>query len=300
MGADPHSWGDAVPGLASGDPGGTVLGTITVLVWLGLVVLYLLAGRVAVLRGRDDWPMRRSIAWVAGAGLGSVATAGPVAHEATRSFTAHTAVHLVLGMLVPLLLVLGAPVSLLLRAVPPGAGRRVSRMLRAVPLRVLTHPMVATLLTTVPIALLYWNGAALALLHHPVAAPLLHLHFVASGVLFAYAVVGPDPNPHRASRSLRGSMIVLSIAVHAVVAKHLYAIGEQGGLPPDTEQAARLMYYGGDTAHVLLLVVFCAQAYRDGGRRLRTAAARRAAEAPGSARQPCLREVRHRSRRRHG
>lgn len=264
-----HHPGDIVPGSAPGEFGTLVLDTTAALVWLGLAALYLLAGRAAALRGRDDRPMRRTVAWLAGVGVGFACTTGAVAAEAARSSTAHMAVHLALSMLVPLLLVLGAPVSLFLRAVPVTVGRRFSRVARAAPARLLTHPVTATVLTTAPMAVLYWDGTALTLLHDPLLGPLLHVHFVVSGTLFAYAVVGLDPNPHRAPAWLRGSMIVLSIAVHGVVAKHLYAVADGSG-PPDTEQAAQLMYYGGDVVHVLMLVVFCAQAYGEAGRRLRS------------------------------
>lgn len=124
---------------------------------------------------------------------------------------------------------------------------------------------------TAPMALLYWDGAGFALLHHAALGPLLHVHFVVSGALFTYAVVGIDPHPHRATVRVRAGALVVSIAVHGIVAKHLYAVADRDGLPPDTEQAAQLMYYGGDMAHALLLVVFCAQVYRESGRRLRRA-----------------------------
>jgi putative membrane protein len=265
---DPHHPGGATPGPPPGELG-FLLDTGAVLVWLGLAALYLLAGRAAVLRGRVDWPAHRTASWLAGAGLGLAVTTAPHAGDANAGLTAHMAVHLVLSMLVPTLLVLGAPVALGLRAVPVHAGRRFSRLARAAPVRLLSHPVMATVLSTLPMALLYWDGSGLALLHEPVLGPALHVHFVAAGALFAYAVVGLDPNPHRARASVRGSMIVLSIAVHGIVAKHLYSVGDQRGLPQDTEQAAQLMYYGGDALHLLLLVVFCAQVYREGGRRLR-------------------------------
>jgi putative membrane protein len=258
------------------------LDTGIVLVWLGLAVLYLAAGRGAVLRGRSAWPVRRTAAWLAGTGLGFVAT-GPLARAAVDSFTAHTVVHLVLGMLVPLLLVLGAPATLFLRAVPASVGRRYSRLARTAPLRIGTHPVAATLLSTIPLALLYRDGAALALAHHPVLGPLLHLHFLVAGILFTYAVVGVDPNPHRAPAWLRGSAIVVGIAVHSVVAKNLSSLAGQGAVPPDAEQAAHLMYYGGDAVHVMLLVAFCAQVYRAAGRRLGQAARGADAPLPGSA-----------------
>ena len=39
-------------------------------------------------------------------------------------FSAHMAQHMILGMLVPILLVLGAPVTLALRALPPAGPNR--------------------------------------------------------------------------------------------------------------------------------------------------------------------------------
>jgi putative membrane protein len=262
---DPHS-----PGHGLTDAAGEValLGeTAVVVLWVLLAALYLFAGRAAALRGRDGWPVRRSVCWCAGVVLGTAVTTGPLAHAAGTGLTAHTAVHLVLAMVVPVLLVLGAPVTLALRAVPTRTGRRLSRLARSVPLRVLTHPVTAALLATAPMAALYRDGSALRFLHHPLTGPLIHLHFLASGALLAYAVIGTDPNPHRSAPWLRGSVIVASIAVHGVVSKHLYSIAGQPGMPPDAEQAAQLMYYGGDAAHVLLLVIFCAQVYRRSGMR---------------------------------
>lgn len=264
-----HHTGDTMTGGAPGDPAAFAQDTAVVLVWLALAALYLLAGRAAVLRGRTDWPLRRSVSWLAGTGLGLAVTVGPLERAAAGSLTAHMLVHLVLGMAVPLLLVLGAPVTLFLRAAPVRMGRRYSRLASMRPLRLFADPVVAMLLTTAPMALLYWDGAAIALLHHAVLGPLLHVHFVASGALFAYAVVGVDPNPHRSPAWVRAGTIVAAIAVHGIVAKHLYATAGGGALPPDAEQAAQLMYYGGDAVHVLLLVVFCAQVYHEGGRRLR-------------------------------
>jgi putative membrane protein len=259
--------GGTLNGHGQGDPGDLALQMAVLLVWLALAVAYVLAGRVAVLRGRTQWPARRTAAWLGGAALGLAVTVGPIATAAEDSFATHTAVHLVLGMLVPLLLVLGAPVSLFLRAVPVSTGRRYSRIVRHGLLQLLAHPVVALLLTSVPLILLYGNPDALPLLHHPLLGPLIHVHFVAAGVLFTYAVVGPDPHPRRAPAGLRVAVIIASIAVHGVVSKYLFSTAGQAGTPPDAEQAALLMYYGGDAVHVLLLVVFCAEIYRRTGPR---------------------------------
>ncbi len=277
----PHHTGSPTTGVT--DPAVFALDAAAGAVWLGLALLYLAAGRAAALRGRDARPLRHSIAWLSGTALGLAVTAGPLARAAATSFTGHMAVHLVLGMVVPLLLVLGAPATAFLRAVPARLGRGYSRMARTAALRLLVHPVTAMLLATVPMALLYWDGTVLAVQHHAVLGPLLHVHFVVSGALFAYAVIGIDPHPQRAPAWIRAGVIVVSIAVHGMVAKHLYAVAGRNGLPADTEQAAQLMYYGGDVAHALLLVLFCAQVYRETGRRLSPGRAKRRATTSGGA-----------------
>lgn len=276
-----HHTGGAGTAAGDGDAVTFAVRTAVVLAWSGLVAGYLVADRVAVLRGRTSWPAVRTASWLSGALLGLVVSVGPVASAAGNSFTAHMAVHLVLGMLVPLLLVLGAPMTLVLRAVPVHAGRRLAGLAGSPPLRILTHPVTALVLSIMPMALLYRDGSALALLHDPVAGPVLHVHFVASGALFAYAVVGVDPQPHRASVTLRAGAILVSIAAHGMIAKHLYSLAGAAGMPDGTAGAAQLMYYGGDAVHALLLVVFCLQVYRRTGRAGRRAGASLSGSASG-------------------
>ena len=268
MDEDQHHPGGLPEGTFTPDVGDFLLDSVTGSAWLAVAAGYLVAGRAAALRGRPDWPVRRTASWLTGTALGFAVTVGPLARAAHSDFAAHMAVHLVLGMLVPLLLVLGAPATLFLRAVPVQVGRRYSRIAGAVPLRVLAHPGTALLLTTVPLALIYGSGRSLDIVHHPVLGPLVHLHFLAAGFLFTYSVIGLDPNPHRARPWVRGSAIVAGIAAHGVVAKQMIAVGQRGVPADDVEQGAQLMYYGGDVVHVLVLVVFCAQVYRSTGRRL--------------------------------
>ena len=68
------------------------------------------------------WPPWRTVNWLAGLGIASIALIGPVADIAHTDFRAHMLGHLLLGMLAPIPLVLGAP-ALALRAASP-AGMR--------------------------------------------------------------------------------------------------------------------------------------------------------------------------------
>ena len=80
--------------------------------------LYLVG--VAVLRRRgDSWPVGRTLAFVV-AGMGSFffATASGIGRYDTTLISVHMVQHMILSMVVPLSLALGAPVTLALRTLP--------------------------------------------------------------------------------------------------------------------------------------------------------------------------------------
>jgi putative membrane protein len=101
------------------------------------------------------------------------------------------------------------------------------------------------------------------LLTHPWGHHLVNLHLVLAGCLFTWAVAGPDPAPRRPGYGTRFAVLVLAAGAHAWLAKLLYAgaatLPALRGYPvAGSEQAAQLMYYGGDAAEVLLAVALFA------------------------------------------
>jgi putative membrane protein len=181
--------------------------------------------------------------------------------------------HLLLGMLGPLGLVTGAPVTLLLGASPRSAGRAVTRVLRSRVFHVVGHPVTAAALHVGGLFVLYLTplyavSAQQGAVHH-----LVHVHFLAAGYLFAWAVAGPDPAPRRPGLGVRVTVLVLAAGAHSYLGKLLYA--GAGELPPgaghsaaETEAAAQLMYYGGDVVELLLATALFWGWYRRAGRSL--------------------------------
>ncbi|MGK5738032.1 cytochrome c oxidase assembly protein [Micromonospora sp. URMC 103] len=239
-----------------------------------LVAVALLAGGYlfAVTRDGRGWRRRRTLAWLTGCALLAVALGPPGLLPAGPP--GHMAQHLLLGMFAPLALALGAPVTLLLRVAPPGLRRAVGRVLRARPVHLLAHPATAALLSTgglwlVLLTPLYAAAEGNPWLHHG-----LHLHYLLAGYLFAWSVVGPDPAPRRPGLPVRAGALLVAAAGHSVLAKFLYAHAET--LPPALGErdvdalhaAARLMYYGGDLAELLLAVALFAWWYRRGAARV--------------------------------
>ncbi|MBM0232522.1 cytochrome c oxidase assembly protein [Micromonospora sp. STR1_7] len=171
--------------------------------WLPLLPVALLAGGYVLAAVRDSrgWAHRRTAAWLAGCALLAVAV-GPLA-QLPDDPRGHMAQHLLLGMFAPLGLVLGAPVTLLLRAGPPPVRRMVGRLLRFRPLHLIAHPVTAALLSTGGLALVLLTPLYAVAERQPTLHHALHLHYVAAGYLFAWSLAGPDPAPRRPGLAVR-------------------------------------------------------------------------------------------------
>lgn len=256
------------------DLGTDVLGSVGPFLALLLVVLYL----CLAVTGSRPWPWRRCVWWVLGCAAATVSVTGPIATAADDSFAAHMVTHLLLGMTAPLLLVLAAPVTLLLRSLPVAAGRRLSRVLTSLPARLLTEPGVAALLSVGGLWLLYTTDLYPAMHHQSLVHLLVHLHLITAGYLFAVAIVSVDPLPHRRSFLHRSVVVILAMAAHDVLAKHLYAHPPSGVDAAGAESGSMIMYYGGDAVDLLLIIVLWLRWYRT--RAPRVAAARPADLAP--------------------
>ncbi|MDR7385036.1 cytochrome c oxidase assembly protein [Promicromonospora iranensis] len=248
----------------SQDLGTTPWDVLTVLVLAAAAAGYAVA--LVASRRRSPWPTHRTALWYLGLACAAAAL-GPVASAARTSFTAHMLGHVLLGMLAPLLLVLAAPVTLLLRALPVDRARTVTGILRSPWARVVSHPVTASLLNAGGLWLLYTTE----LFHHAHASALLglavHAHVLLAGGLFTASLVGPDSRLHPVSLRVRAAVLVVFVATHSVLAKWLYAHPPPGVGTQDGRAGAQLMYYGGDMVDVTLMVLLAADWYRVTGRR---------------------------------
>ena len=229
-------------------------GWLPLLAVSGVAVVYL---RLAVKeRGRRGWPMSRVIMFLMGSALLIVALGPGLDDYADVNFGGHMAQHLLLAMIAPLMLVLAAPVTLLLRQLPHRQARRLGRLLHTRTARVLSHPVVGLVLTSGGLIVLYFTPLYTLSARNDVVHVAVHLHLVASGLLFTWAIAGPDPAPDRASVRLRLVVLGVSIAIHSVVAQLIFAGLLVQVREPITEMqaAGSLMYFGGDIAELLLAV----------------------------------------------
>ena len=234
------------------------LGLDTVLPLLLFAVVAAVYLVLAVRRGREPrgWNHWRTASFLTGIALLALAVTPALSPYPVGDFRGHMHQHLLLGMYAPLGLVLGAPITLILRSVSPVQGRLIGRVLRSRPAHFVVNPVVALILSVGGLAVLYFTPLYTATTTHAALHLLVHAHFLLAGYLFAWVIAGPDPAPDRPSVPARLVVLGVAIAGHAVISQLMYAgIFVQIPVPPTQRQGAGdLMYYGGDIAELLLAV----------------------------------------------
>lgn len=191
-------------------------GTIVVLgTWFYLV------GAVRLRRAGAPWPVGRSVSWVLGMAVIAFATSSGLGRYGRVLFSVHMVQHLLLMMLAPILLNLGAPVTLALRALPTGV-TGTTRSARAWLLRI-THsrwmafignPLVAWTLFSVSLYVLYLTPLFGWVLRNHLAHLAMMLHFLLVGYLFFWTLIGIDPGPKRPGHAARIILLFTASAVH--------------------------------------------------------------------------------------
>jgi cytochrome c oxidase assembly factor CtaG/putative copper export protein len=184
-------------------------------------LVYVLA--VLKLRRRGDaWPAGRTAAWLLGCLVLVFATSSGVGRYMPAMFSMHMAAHMLLSMLTPILLALGAPVTLALRALPaagrgdpPGAREWLLAALHSRVSRLLTNPFVATALFVGGFYALYFGGIFDAAVDNHAAHLAMNLHFLLSGYLFYWVVIGVDPTPRPIPSIAKVGMVFGSLPFHA-------------------------------------------------------------------------------------
>ncbi|WP_051764630.1 cytochrome c oxidase assembly protein [Streptomyces sp. NRRL F-5135] len=184
--------------------------------------LLYLAGVRALRRRGDAWPAGRTVSWLLGLAVTVLATMSGLAVYGKVLFSVHMGQHMILAMTVPILLVLGAPVTLALRALPPApkggpAGPRevLLKLLHSRYVRTVSHPVVASVL---------FIGSAFAVSYSSLFETLMgshlgHLamltHFLVVGLLFFWVVIGIDPGPRRPPHLGRLFVLILTMPFHS-------------------------------------------------------------------------------------
>jgi cytochrome c oxidase assembly factor CtaG len=173
-------------------------------------------GVVRMRRRGDRWPIGRTLAFVVvGMGAAALATVSGLAAYDDTLLSAHMVQHMILSMLVPLAMALGAPITLALRTLPRRPRRWLLAALHSRVAKVLSFPPLTFALYVLTPWALYFSGWYAATLHSDYLHEISHLHLVLVGCLFFWPLMGIDPLPGRITYPARVLLTVLTLPFHA-------------------------------------------------------------------------------------
>jgi cytochrome c oxidase assembly factor CtaG len=204
------------------------------LLWLSVAValagLYL-AGVVVLRRRQDHWPVHRTVLWIVGCLTLVFVTCGGPGVYGRIHFSSHMVQHMTLMIIMPFLWVLGAPATLAMRALTArhdgslGPREMLLQLVHSRFLRVVGHPVVAAVLfTTSLVAFYYTRLFDLAMFTHT-GHVLMTAHFLLTGYLFVWSLIGVDPGPARPSYPFRLILLLVMLGFHAFFGISLMSSG---------------------------------------------------------------------------
>lgn len=193
-------------------------------VWTSLVVMGMIfyyCGVARLRRRGDKWPIWRTASITFGALILLYNVNGAMVVYGKFLFSFHMTEHMILSMIIPIFLVLGAPMTLLLRAVNArtdgsmGAREWALKLVHSKWAAFVSHPVVAAVNFALALLTFYYTP----LFRWSVADHVGHMwmiaHFLIVGFLFVESLIGDDPMRTRASYPMRLIALILVMTFHA-------------------------------------------------------------------------------------
>jgi cytochrome c oxidase assembly factor CtaG/putative copper export protein len=255
------------------------------LVWLLICafgIFFYVAGVLRLHRRGDSWPWYRTFLWISGLVLLFFITNGGVNSYEMYLFSAHMGAHMALGMMVPILLVPGAPVTLAMRAIVKRAdGSRGGREWITIAVHsryaaIISNPIFATVNFVGSLWLFYYTPIFRWATQDHIGHEWMIVHFLLAGYLFVQSLVGIDPVPGRLPYPFRLVQLLIAMTVHAffglaimnsdglLLADWFGAMGRTWGSPPlqDQHEGGAIAWSVGEIPNLILAVTIAFQWYR--------------------------------------
>lgn len=192
--------------------------------WIAVALTFAVAyilGMVKLHRRGDSWSPLKLMSWLVGLAFLTYFTSGAPAVYGMVLFSAHMVDHMALTMVVPLFLVLGAPVTLALKALSArrdgtrGIREWILVIVHSWPSRIITHPLFAAGNFVASIVVFYYSPLFGFALREHVGHELMITHFLITGYIFVLSMIGSDPVPFRAPYPMRLLLLFATMAFHA-------------------------------------------------------------------------------------
>ncbi|MCS0635697.1 cytochrome c oxidase assembly protein [Streptomyces sp. LP05-1] len=179
-------------------------------------------GVVRLLRRGDAWPAGRTVFFAVGVLSVALVMCTKLNDYGMVMFSVHMVQHMVISMVSPILVLLGAPVTLALRALPV-ASRRGAKgprelllaLLHSRYMRVITHPAFTIPMFIASLYGLYFTPLFDTLMGSKAGHIAMMVHFLAVGLVFFWPIMGVDPGPHRPGYVMRMLELFAGMPFHA-------------------------------------------------------------------------------------
>lgn len=223
------------------------------------------------------WPVTRTLAFcVGGMGTAAIATLSVLGTYDTVLLSIHMVQHMLLSMIVPMFLALGAPVTLALRVLPRRGRTVLTAIVHSRVVKVLSFPPLAFALYISNPFILYFTPIYPVTLESAFWHNWLHVHFVVTSSLFYWPLVGVDPIPNRMSYPIRVLLFFLTMPFHAflgviimsaptLIAEDWYLSFERAWPPSplaDQEIAGGILWGSGESIASIVIAVLFVQWFR--------------------------------------
>ncbi|MEU1022903.1 cytochrome c oxidase assembly protein [Streptomyces sp. NPDC005900] len=178
-------------------------------------------GVTRLVRRGDKWPVGRTISFVTGILTVLLVMCTKLNDYGMVMFSVHMVQHMVISMLSPILLLLGAPITLALRGLPAAArGHKGPRewllwLLHSRYMRIVTHPAFTIPLFIASLYALYFTPIFDTLMGSKAGHIGMMVHFLAVGLVFFWPIMGVDPGPHRPGYVMRMLELFAGMPFHA-------------------------------------------------------------------------------------
>lgn len=198
--------------------------------WAMLTIALLAAalytiGVVRVKQNQIKWSALRTISFMIGIGLVIWTTSAGISMYSKVSFEYHMIQHMILSMIAPIFIVLSTPITLALRALPAqkSTDHRSTRewilaLLHSSYSKLITHPLMVLAIFTFGLYGLYFTPLFATLMASHTGHIFMELHFLISGILFSYVVIGADPSPRQVPYWSRLMIVLVGLSLHAFFA----------------------------------------------------------------------------------
>ena len=223
---------------------------------LALAAWYVVSVRRLAARGRA-WSRARTVSFLGGTALVIIAVQSGLASYDDEVFWVHVIQHLLLMNFAPILFALSAPITLALQASSRPTQRVLLGILHNPVVEFLTHPVVVVVAAYGTMLVYFLSPFYNFSLEHPLIHDLTHLHFLVSGCLFWFLVVGRDPSRWRLSHPAKLGFLACGIPVNAIlgvsltgatvsIAPHFHTLG-------DTHVGGSILWVVGELTSLIAL-----------------------------------------------